>query len=193
MAANIYQKLAAVQSELNVPKAQYNKFGDFNYRSCEDILEAAKPICQKNGAVVLLTDEVVLVGERRYVKATARFVSTDSQEEVTNTAYACEADTKKGMDSMQVSGATSSYSRKYALNGLFAIDDTKDSDTPEAKKQASGRGPRPGAGEGEPMKGVPCHVCGALVSAEFAEKSTAKYGKVYCTGECKDKDMGESA
>lgn len=125
----IYEKLMLVQSELKAPKSQFNKFGKYYYRNCEDILEALKPICLTHKAVTYLTDEIVTVGQRTYVKATATLVDIETGENVQNTAYAREEESKKGMDGSQVTGASSSYARKYALNGLFGIDDTKDSDT----------------------------------------------------------------
>ena len=126
---NVYEKLLSVQNQLKAPKSQYNAFGKYNYRNCEDILEAAKPICKAVNALVYLSDEIELIGERYYVKATARFIDPESGEGVYAVAYAREEETKKGMDGSQVTGASSSYARKYALNGLFDIDDTKDSDT----------------------------------------------------------------
>lgn len=136
---SIYSKLLSIQNELKAPKNQYNKFGKYNYRSCEDILEAIKPLCLKYGAVVLIDDYVSQIGERFYVKAKASLIDIDTQEEVYACAYARESENKKGMDSAQVTGATSSYARKYALNGLFCIDDTKDVDTQEyqEKKQTN--------------------------------------------------------
>ena len=125
---NIYEKLLSVQTMLKAPKNQYNAFGKYNYRNCEDILEAVKPLCKEVKAVVLLTDDVVMIGERYYVRATAMFIDVESEHQLQVTAYAREEETKKGMDGSQVTGASSSYARKYALNGLFDIDDTKDSD-----------------------------------------------------------------
>lgn len=125
---NVYEKLLHVQSELKVPKSNYNSFGKYSYRNCEDILEAFKPLGKDIKAVLTVNDELVLIGERYYVKSVVTFIDIESCEKVTNTAYAREEDNKKGMDSSQVTGATSSYARKYALNGLFCIDDTKDSD-----------------------------------------------------------------
>lgn len=125
----IYEKLSAIQSELKAPKSQYNSFGKYNYRNCEDILEAVKPLCAKYKAVSVMGDEVIQIGERYYIKSTARLIDLESDGVVENTAYAREEAEKKGMDGSQVTGASSSYARKYALNGLFAIDDTKDSDT----------------------------------------------------------------
>ena len=125
----IYEKLAKIQSTLKAPKGQYNAFGKYKYRNCEDILEAVKPLLAEVKAVVIIGDELELIGSRFYVKATARFIDCETDAQITNTAYAREEDTKKGMDGSQITGASSSYARKYALNGLFAIDDTKDSDT----------------------------------------------------------------
>ena len=130
MANNIYNKLSKVQTLLKAPKNQRNTFGGYNYRSCEDILEAVKPILANNGLSLILTDEVVAVGERIYVKATAKVfdLDADNVDPIVVTAFAREEETKKGMDGSQITGASSSYARKYALNGLFNIDDTKDSD-----------------------------------------------------------------
>lgn len=123
----IYGKLAAVQSALKAPKSQRNSFGNYNYRSCEDIVESVKPLLKQNGLLLNLTDELVMIGDRFYVKATAVVYDFDGGC-VATTAFAREEASKKGMDGSQVTGASSSYARKYALNGLFAIDDTKDSD-----------------------------------------------------------------
>lgn len=125
----IYEKLMNIQTELKAPKSQYNSFGKYNYRNCEDILEAFKPLGLKHGAALTVSDKIVLIGDRYYVEATAKLIDVETGESLENTAYAREEDEKKGMDSSQVTGSTSSYARKYALNGLFAIDDTKDSDT----------------------------------------------------------------
>ena len=122
----LYQKLITVQGELKAPKGQFNKFGNYKYRSCEDILEAVKPLLVKNGLLLTITDDIVIVGERIYVKATVTV--SDGKDSISNSAYAREEESKKGMDSSQVTGACSSYARKYALNGMFCIDDTKDSD-----------------------------------------------------------------
>jgi len=120
------EKLLKVQMELKAPKNQKNTFGGYNYRSCEDIFEAVKPLLEKEGLTLRLTDKLVNIGERYYIKATA--ILTDGNETIENTAYAREEETKKGMDGSQITGASSSYARKYALNGLFLIDDVKDSD-----------------------------------------------------------------
>ena len=128
-------RVCGAQAALKAPKGQYNSFGKYKYRSCEDILEAAKPLCTGLGLVLTITDEIVLIGERYYVKATATLRDTESEEMICNVAYAREEAEKKGMDAGQLTGATSSYARKYALNGLFCIDDTKDADTDEYAKQ----------------------------------------------------------
>lgn len=125
---SVYLKLMQVQGQLKAPKGQFNSFGKYSYRNCEDILEALKPILTDVKAVVVLSDEVINIEGRFYVKATARFVDAETGEVAENTALAREDETKKGMDLAQVTGSCSSYARKYALNGLFAIDDTKDSD-----------------------------------------------------------------
>ena len=125
----VYEKLLQIQSKLKAPKGQYNEFGKYKYRSCEDILEALKPLLAEVKAAVTLNDEIVQVGERIYIKATASFIDIEDKQTITTTAYAREEETKKGMDGSQITGASSSYARKYALNGLFAIDDNKDSDT----------------------------------------------------------------
>ena len=134
---NVYEKLQAIQTELKAPKGQFNKFGKYKYRSCEDILEAVKPLLAKYGCSLTIEDTIEQSGDRYYVKATAIFRSNDKPLEpnVINTAYAREAETKSGMDASQITGTASSYARKYCLNGLFLIDDTKDADTNEYKAQ----------------------------------------------------------
>lgn len=124
----IHEKLSQIQSKLNAPKGQYNSFGKYNYRNCEDILQALKPILAEHKCHVSLSDEVVIVGNRFYIKATATITDSENNS-FSTTAFAREAESKKGMDESQVTGSTSSYARKYALNGLFAIDDNKDADT----------------------------------------------------------------
>lgn len=160
---NIYEKLAIIQQKLNAPKNQKNNFGGYNYRSCEDIFEAVKPLLKETNTILKVSDELIVLGtnnptiittekedrngeiikvessvgmQRFYIKATATLIDADDGTEmIENTAYAREEETKKGMDGSQVTGATSSYARKYALNGLFLIDDVKDTDTPEYQKQ----------------------------------------------------------
>ena len=135
--SDFLKRVGMAQAELKAPKNQYNSFGKYNYRSCEDILEAAKPINKKNGLVLLLTDKPVCIGQRYYIEATARLYDIESEQFIEATASAREADTKKGMDDSQVTGTASSYARKYALNGLYNIDDTKDADTDSYKKQTT--------------------------------------------------------
>lgn len=136
---NIYEKLMNIQEKLNVPKNQLNKFGGYNFRSCEDILEAVKPLLKENKLALQISDEIVPLGDRYYVRATATLVDVENPNEeiksIKNVGYAREEENKKGMDASQVTGATSSYARKYALNGLFCIDDTKDPDTNEYQNQ----------------------------------------------------------
>lgn len=160
---NLYEKLSEVQNELKAPKSQKNTFGNYNYRSAEDILEAVKLLLKTNRLSLILSDDLVVLGnnnpisytetyydkdlkrentrtivncgERYYIKATATLYDLDSEKTISNTAYAREEETKKGMDGSQITGTASSYARKYALNGLFNIDDTKDADTDEYQKQ----------------------------------------------------------
>lgn len=124
----INEKLLEIQTELKAPKSQYNAFGKYNYRNCEDILEALKPLLAKVKATVVITDEIVNIAQRFYVKATVRLINVENKEVIETSAYAREPENKKGLDESQITGSTSSYARKYALNAMFAIDDTKDSD-----------------------------------------------------------------
>ena len=126
---SIQKRLRYIQSELKAPKKQFNAFAKFSYRSCENILEAVKPILKEYRTILVLSDEIVTLGERFYVKATAIITNIDDDDSITVTAFAREEESKKGMDGSQITGAASSYARKYALNGLFGIDDSKDSDT----------------------------------------------------------------
>lgn len=135
---SIYTDLSAIQSELKAPKNRKNTFGGYSYRSAEDILEAAKPVCAKHKCVLMVSDDMVLVSDRVYVKSTA-ILRNEGGEEVHTTAFAREANQKKGMDDSQITGTASSYARKYALNGLFCIDDTKDADTDENEKERQSR------------------------------------------------------
>ncbi len=129
------KKIVAIQSSLNAPKNQYNSFGKYKYRSCEDILEALKPLLSQHGLVQTITDSVEFLGERYYIKASV--VVTDGVNRIENAAMAREEESKKGMDASQLTGATSSYARKYALNGMWCIDDSKDADTNEHTAQTS--------------------------------------------------------
>lgn len=128
------KELIAIQSELKAPKSQFNKFGGYKYRKAEDILEAVKPLLAKQKCTLIITDDVVLIGNRIYVKATAIIKNEKGECETTN-GWSREEETKKGMDGSQITGASSSYARKYALNGLFAIDDNADSDTTNGGQQ----------------------------------------------------------
>ena len=126
---NIYEKLMHIQQELKAPKGQYNAFGKYKYRSCEDILESLKPVLGKFKLAIMISDDVVEVNSRNYIKATVTLINVEKvDEQIQATALAREDEVKKGMDGSQITGSSSSYARKYALNGLFAIDDTKDSD-----------------------------------------------------------------
>lgn len=137
----LQQKLIEIQTELKAPKSQFNKFGGYNYRNCEDILEAVKPLCAKHEIVPLLSDEIVMIGDRFYIKATAKV--TDGKDEIATTAFARESKEKKGMDESQITGSASSYARKYALNGLFCIDDTKDADFMDNSQSNKQQQPKP--------------------------------------------------
>ena len=137
------ENLTKIQSELKAPKNQFNKFGNYHYRSAEDILEAVKPLLLKYGAELTICDEICEIGGRIYVKAVCKY--REGNDGVTVNAYAREPENKKGMDESQITGTASSYARKYALNGLFLIDDTKDADTNEYSKQSSNQPPAPKA------------------------------------------------
>ena len=184
MGLNIYGKLAAIQKELKAPKSQYNSFAKYNYRSCEDILEAVKPLCIKNNATLILNDTVREISGRFYVVATATLADQESDGVVEADAYAREPQDKKGMDDSQITGMASSYARKYALNGLFCIDDTKDADTDEVKRQEQTpvkKGEVICESCGIPIKGVTCQ--GIRYSPDdIADKSIDRYGKRLCWG-----------
>ena len=181
--ANVREKLAAVQKVLKAPKSQYNSFGKYAYRSCEDILEAAKPLCIENGLVLTISDEIMEVGGRIYVKATATVADAQIESEgvISVTGFAREPEEKKGMDSSQITGAASSYARKYALNGLFSIDDTKDADATndhgKGKAQAVAEKAQ-AAGIGEQVKEYKCCDCGKAFQ-EFTDKN----GKTWSAGQ----------
>lgn len=166
----IIEKLSAIQTALKAPKNQKNAFGGYNYRSCEDILEALKPLLKTHECALTVSDEIVLVGTRFYIKATATL--HHKEETLSNTAFAREEETKKGMDGSQITGAASSYARKYALNGLFCIDDTKDADAEKPNDDASK---------------YYCSVCKKEVAENIALKSIEANGKVFCSGTCKNK------
>lgn len=132
------KELVKIQNELKAPKDKKNSFGNYNYRSCESILESVKPLLLETNCFLTLTDDVVEVGGRIYVKAIATITNKDGLQ-VSTTALARESETKKGMDDSQITGTASSYARKYALNGLFAIDDAKDADTDEFHKESTAK------------------------------------------------------
>ena len=137
------EKLTRIQAELKAPKRQWNPFGKYNYRSCEDILDALKPLLNKYNASVIIADDILQIGTRFYVKATATFIDNETGQTKTATAFAREPESKKGMDESQITGTASSYARKYCLNGLFLIDDTKDADTDENRNERAGRQQKP--------------------------------------------------
>lgn len=180
---NLYIKILATQQALKANKDQFNSFGKYSYRSCENILEALKPLLALNQLTIFLDDDVVEIGGRVYVEATATVVDVETGDTMSTKAFAREEETKKGMDASQVTGAASSYARKYALCGLFAIDDNKDSDAtnthgkevPEIKQDNKFR----------------CEKCGAILEPyehngktvslrQHAESSRKKFGKVLC-------------
>jgi hypothetical protein len=136
------KELIYIQSKLRAPKSQYNSFGKYNYRSAEDILEAVKPLVHEQGCILTITDDLACAGDRVYIKATCRLTNTDGQV-IETSAYAREDETKKGMDGSQITGSSSSYARKYALNGMFCIDDTKDADTRSPEQNTSKPTPTP--------------------------------------------------
>lgn len=173
---NLYEGLVIIQAKLKAPKSQTNSFGGYKYRSCEDILEAVKPILRETGLVLTLTDRMVECGGRVYVEATAALYGNDETAPIYVTAYAREEESKKGMDSSQVTGAASSYARKYALNGLFCIDDTKDSDATN-----TGDEPRPIKQTWEtPETPIVCAVCGKALNDREYDYSMRYYKRPLC-------------
>lgn len=181
-------KLSKIQGELKAPKSQRNSFGKYNYRSCEDILEAVKPLLAKYGACLVLEDEPVQSGEYHYIKATATIYDSESGDKISNTAYAREPKQQSGMSDSQLTGTASSYARKYALNGLFCIDDTKDADTDEYQKQIAGK---PVQKQAEAETIPPCACCGKRLQPiqynnrtrtplEIKRMTEKKFGRVLC-------------
>lgn len=174
---SVAEKLLAIQQDLKAPKGQFNSFGKYKYRSCEDILEAAKPLLGDHKAALTISDDICLVGDRHYIVATATLTDVETGEAVSVTAQAREEESKKGMDASQVTGAASSYARKYALNGLFCIDDAKDFDS---------------TNQGDPMPpGPACADCGreimpyndgrrAITAADMAKRSEEMFGRPLC-------------
>ena len=164
-------QLAQIQSELKAPKGQRNTFGKYNYRSCEDILEAVKPLLTERGLVLLITDDIVQLGERYYVRATATIYDSEGSY-ISNSALAREEAVKKGMDASQITGATSSYARKYALNGLFAIDDTKDADATNKGQDE----PKPAKATAQPA--FTEEIRQALAKAQSVQELVETFGRL---------------
>lgn len=179
--SELTKKLGEVQYKLKAPKGQTNTFGHYRYRSCEDILEAVKPLLHETGLTLTLSDDVVAVGDRVYVKATACI--TDGTDSVSNTAWAREAESKKGMDDSQVTGTASSYARKYALNGLFLIDDTRDADTDEYHRRTAEDKPIMCEHCGKPIKPLTKRDGGVMSPAEVARWTQREAHMTLC-GEC---------
>ena len=183
--ASLGEILSKIQAEIKAPKNLYNKFGGYSYRNAESILEALKPFEKKHGVFVTLTDEVIEMGSRFYVKATATI--SNGAEFITTTAYAREADTKKGMDEAQITGSASSYARKYALNGLFLLDDTKDADTEEYQTESKPKATKKASEEPKANATLICERCGKPIESAgkfppsaVAEQTRAKFGKQMC-------------
>lgn len=178
---NIYEKLLVIQKGLKAPKNQRNDFGKYNYRSCEDILESVKPLLVTAQATLTIADELVLIGERYYIKATATLTDIDDAKHpaIFVTAFAREEADKKGMDGSQITGAASSYARKYALNGLFCIDDTKDADTNEQRNEREARG---GRGDSRPARQeMVCQRCKkASIPPQIGFRRKEETGYVLC-------------
>lgn len=164
--------LAQIQSELKAPKGQRNNFGKYNYRSCEDILEAVKPLLKERGLVILITDDIVQIGERYYVRATATIYDSEGSY-ISNSALAREELKRSGMDVSQITGATSSYARKYALNGLFAIDDTKDADATNKGQDE----PKPAKATAQPTTFTE-EIRTALAKAQTVQELVETFGRL---------------
>ena len=186
----IFEKISDIQMRLKAPKSQYNSFGKYNYRNCEDILEAVKPLLNEHKLYINISDTVEHVGDRYYIRATVTV--SDGESTITSQAYAREEESKKGMDGSQVTGASSSYARKYALNGMFAIDDTKDSDTTNTGGKEQPK---------EKPKEYKCECCGKsftefdwngrhYTAGQAYEMSKKKNGKPLCK-KCADAQRTE--
>lgn len=177
----VYKKLLKVQAELKAPKGQRNNFGKYNYRSCEDILEATTELLKEVECIIILTDEIVNIGDRYYVEATCKFIDCETGESVENKSLAREEESKKGMDGSQVTGAASSYARKYALNGLLKIDDTKDSDSTNTHGKTDNTSSNANKNSNESSdKKYSCSSCKCEVPTNVAKFSYNKYKKVLC-------------
>ncbi len=174
----IYEKLTEIQNKLNVPKNQYNSFGNYNYRSAEDIQEAVKPHLKEHGLSLVLYDELVMVGERYYIRSVARL--EDGKDKIEVPSYAREEENKKGMDGSQITGASSSYARKYALGGMFLIDDSKDADaTNNGKDQKKPPAKKP---EPVPAEKLVCDNkdCAKKITQAEYDYSVKKYKRPFC-------------
>lgn len=196
----IHEKLACIQQALKAPKDQYNDFGNYKYRSCESILEAVKPLLKESKLVLTLTDSVEAIGNRVYIKATATLIDGGvvPAESIAVSAFAREEETKKGMDASQVTGAASSYARKYALNGLFCIDDNKDSDATNThgkdKADAPKQPSRPTSNFKTTAEGefIPaCVACGAKITDAEHDFSVKRFKKPLCRA-CQRKESANA-
>lgn len=202
----IYEKMFKIQQTVKANKNQYNGFGKYNYRSAEGIIEDIKPILASTNTFIVLSDEMVEVGGRVYIKAMATLYDAESETTISSTGFAREAESKKGMDESQITGSTSSYARKYALSGLLLLDDNKDADTneyysmthTETPKQTAPKQTAPKNEEPKVIKKFKCSDCGNLikdhqgVSAEkIAEATRKKYGVMICM-ECSAKRRAEA-
>ncbi|MEL0117975.1 MAG: ERF family protein [Opitutae bacterium] len=174
---DIYKRLRNLQTELKAPKGQYNSFGKYKYRSAEDILEAVKPLTAKHGITMYITDDIEVMGERTYVKATV-YVHDDEGNSIKVTSYAREEENKKGMDGSQVTGASSSYARKYALNAMLLIDDTKDSDATNDGGSSDKQSAK-GDGEKDYFKLAIDHIKNATDKESAYETVMKHYGDKY--------------
>ena len=176
------KKLLEIQSELKVPKEQKNTFGGYKFRSTEDIMEGVKPLLKKHNCILTLSDELVNIWARYYVKATASLLDLETTETISTTWYAREEETKEGMDWSQITGASSSYARKYALNGLLAIDDTKDSDWTNThwKEEKEAKTDKKEEAKSEPQWDCKCVICGVAVSTAVAKYSEDKFWNILC-------------
>lgn len=163
----VEEKLLTIQQKLKAPKNQYNKFGNYNYRSCEDILEGVKPLLAETKCILTLSDQIINIGDRFYVQALAKLTDIESGESISNTAFAREELDKKGMDGSQITGGSSSYARKYCLNGLFLIDDTKDADTNEAKEEQKAKEEKTSALPDEKVSALLQKAQGANIPVEY--------------------------
>lgn len=195
----LHKKLTEVQNELKAPKSQYNSFGKYNYRNQEDILEAVKPLLKKYDLDLTISDEIVLIGTRYYVRAEAILSHHEEGQSVSVTAFAREEEDKRGMDASQITGSASSYARKYALNGLFLIDDTKDADSHDNTPKPTSK---PTV---EPIKApatdtsqqtvmvAKCSDCSTSIATNVAVFSKQKFGRLLCMKcQAKEKEYRES-